>query len=168
MALVLGTNSYTTVPIADLYFADNLRFASWDALSTDVKSRALVTASSRISLVVKDECKLPLEIGEITANLASAAAELGLDMVLTPAVQVQANTGNNIKLVKAGSAEVEFFRPTLGSKFPPVVTELLVAGDCLASATGVISGSYSSGTSGPNSTSIAADIDRYGLTEGYP
>lgn len=167
MALVKGTNSYITVPEADSYFRDNLRFESWSALSSTVKSRALVTASSQINLFVINAYKFTIDVTEIPANLANGTAELALDMALDESVITQANTGSNIKTLKAGTAEIEFFNPTFRStsstRFPQHVMDLL--GDCLASTSSAI-GVGIPFASGTDEESSFIDRNQFGFTEG--
>lgn len=169
MALVKGVNAFATVTEANTYFNDNLQFSSWDNLTATVKTRALITSASQINLSISDGCKLPLNEADIIEELTNANIELALAMALNPAIVTQADTGSNTKRVKAGSAEVEFFRPKAGTRFPPTVMNLLISSGCLAGATGIgvagVGGAYASGT---NVQSTFANIDEYGLEEGYP
>ena len=160
MALVVGTNSYISVADADIYFSDNLQFDSWDDLTNNKKSRALVTASGQISLAVIEECKLPFT-PPTTEELEHATAELALAMTLDSSVITQKNTGSNTRRVKAGSAEVEFFNPQKGARFPPIVTNILAEGGCIG---GSVVGSYSFGNTG--SSSFCDQDDRLGREEG--
>ena len=167
MALVVGTNAYADAAAADTYFADNLRNSSWTALTAGTKDQALVTASQKISLAVKTECKLPFTPPLTNTNLANASFELALEMALDVSVVTQANTGSNTKKVKAGSAEVEFFNPTLNSaaKFPTLVMQHLKAGDCIGGLLpGTIAGSANFGA---GSVSDFCNVQPYGLTEGF-
>jgi hypothetical protein len=52
MALQKGVNSYSTVEEADAWFADRLDVAAWDAAAIELKSKALVTASSYLDNMV--------------------------------------------------------------------------------------------------------------------
>lgn len=166
MALVKGTNSYSTVAEANTYFTDSLLFTSWNPLALTVKSRALITASGQISLLVKADCKLPIDVINISAHLANATMELALQMALDPSVITQSNTGSDNKRVKAGSVEVEFFRSrTSSSRFPSVVMNLLIAGDCLDSSTS--GGSGGAEAFGTSEESTFTNRDEYGLTDGY-
>lgn len=162
MALVLGTNSYTDIAGANLYFRDNLQNTTWTVLTSTVKSQALVTASTQISLFVKQDCKLPI-VGVVPTSLINATAELALSMATTASVITQANTGSNVKRVQAGSAEVEFFRPQRGLRFPSLVLNYLKDGDCIDGAT--VTGAIATGAS---EQSTFTDRNPYGLTEGYP
>lgn len=158
MALTLGTNSYSTVATADAYFDDNLQFASWDALDSNVKSRALVTASGQISQIVKDEYNLPIATGDITEPLENATAELALYLQLNQSAITAGNTGSNQKRVKAGSVEVESFRPVKGQRFSAHVMNILKAGGLIASSG--YGGASSFGLCGNSTFSDANRYDR--------
>lgn len=168
MALVVGTNSYISFADATAYFADQLGTSAWTNASASDRSRSLITASGQITLFVKDDCKLPLT-PPIAEPLQQATAQLALAMLADSSIITQGDTSTNTKRVKAGSAEVEFFRAQSGGRFPPQVMNILVAGECIAGATGVgvvgIGGACASGTT---TQSTFTNIDEYGLTEGYP
>jgi len=124
MALVLDTNSFITIADANTYFNDNLRNDSWKALSGSTKQQALITAAGQINLLLKSDCKFGS--GDISVGLANANAELALDMAIDPNLVTSGGTSKNTKRVKAGSAEVQFFRPTKGKRFPSNVMNLLI------------------------------------------
>lgn len=163
MALNKGVNSYATFSDANDYFADNLRYDSWKVLSSTVKSRALVTASLQISGVVVDKYLFPIDPLDIPADLVNATSELALAMVLDPAVITQANAGSNVKTVKAGSAEIEYFNQQYGELFPTTVMRFLKAGDYLGGLFGNVL-SYSSGT---DADSSFAQAPLFPLNRGY-
>lgn len=165
MALVVGTNAYISVADADTYYADNINFDLWNAFSDDQKSRGLVTASQQISLFVAEDCKLPFTPPLDNDALGSAASVLALYLLQNTDAVSQASTGSNIKRVMAGPTEVEFFRPTAGTRFPADVMSLLIAGGCIdgAVSAGIIGLAFSSGTDG---TSSFADPTQFDLFEG--
>lgn len=164
MALVVGTNAFISLADADSYFLDNLSHDSWISFTTTQRSRAIITSASQIDQLLINDCKLPIDPGEIVATVAQANAELALQMLLDPKVIDQSNTDSNTKKVKAGSAEVEFFRPTSGPRFPTVVMNLLKASGCIGSGSAGISGAYASGTCDESSFS---NTEAYNKTEGY-
>lgn len=164
MALTKGTNSYANLTDANDYFADDLRAATWTALSDTVKEQSLVTASRQISRAVRDSCKLPLQVADITPQLIQAASELGLVMATNPSSISQGNTGSNLRRAVAGSAQVEFFRPTTGSRFPSLVMQILRDGDCIDTAAGSSGGSERFGTT---DRSQFSDGNRYGRNRGF-
>ena len=165
MALVVGTNSYISVADADTFYQDNVSFDAWNALTTDQKSRGLVTASQQISMFVSEDCKLPFTPPLVNTSLGAAASLLALYLVQNTAAASQASTGSNVKRVMAGPTEVEFFRPTTGTRFPADVMRVLIAGGCIAGATGagIIGLAFSTGTDG---TSSFADPTQFDLFEG--
>ena len=87
-----------------------------------------------------------------------ATYELALTLLTTPTAQEKRTTGSNTKRVKAGSAEVEFFRPTDGAPFPDIPNELLRP----FRDGGVIAGE----ASGCDETSTFADANPFGFTQG--
>lgn len=161
MAVVVGTNSYISVADANTYFLDSLNSAVWSATATVTKGQALVTASRQISLLVKTACKLPFTPPIGVPELETATSELALAFLTDDSLITAGNTGKNIKNAKAGSAEVTFFRPTDGSRFPPNVMALLAAGGCIEGAT--VSAPFASGTSGVSSFCDG----QYDVTEGF-
>lgn len=146
MALVVGTNSYINVADADTYFDDAIHASAWEDSTSDTKAKALVTATRsldrqnwngakyqdaptqvldwpRSGLVdsegdAVDETTVPQEI-------LDATCELALALIQNPELQDSANTGNNIKRMKAGSVELEYIRGTSGARFPTVINELV-------------------------------------------
>jgi len=163
--LVEGTNSYVTRTNAITYFSNRFGHAAWDALSGEDEYRVLITASTQISHTVKDEYKLPFTPAA-EQGLQDATCELALAMANDGAVVEQGNTSKNIKRVKAGSAEVQFFSTgsgsSTGARFPPFVMNILRAGGFISAAT--LSTPVASGTS---DTSQFDDCDTYARTEPF-
>lgn len=162
MAVVVGTNSYISVADANTYFLDSLGADLWTASSAIVKGQGLVTASRQISLLVKTACKLPFVPPLVITELGTATSELALAFITDPALINAGSTAKNIKKAKAGSADVTFFRPTDGSRFPPNVMTILAAGGCIDGAS--ISAPFASGTGAPSSF---CDTDLYGVSQGF-
>jgi hypothetical protein len=73
-------------------------------------------------------------------DLTTGFYELALSLLEDEAIQDTPAGGSNTRRVKAGSVEVEFFRPTLGAlgRFPQVVQELL--SQFLAGASSAVGG----------------------------
>ena len=123
-------NSFASVADADAFLAaDVKRYAAWAALDADAnaKARALVTASRYLAGLdwadgVPSYDTPPTAVVEATALLAA-------DIAAKPSLGDDASTGSNVKRVKGGEAEVEFFRPTAGAALPPYLLRLL--GDLL-------------------------------------
>ncbi len=100
-----------------------------------------------------DSATVPLAVEE-------ANYELALALLNDAAVQEADTTGSNVKRVKAGSAEVQFFRPTDGTPFPTIANDLL--------KTFRESGALAGLASGSDEVSAFCDPNPHGLTEGYP
>jgi hypothetical protein len=116
--------SYASVAEADEYLAADLpRYAAWAALSADMKGRALVTAT-RYLLGLAWVGGIP-DLDTPPAAVVEATALFAADIAAKPALANDASTGSNVKRVKGGEAEVEFFRPTTGAALPPYLLRLL-------------------------------------------
>lgn len=163
-------DSYEDLSGADAYLAARIGSAGvWDSTTPtdDVKGQALVTASRWIleyirprvasgDLVEPDDATIP-------QFLQDAASELAFSLVVDSAIQDNATTGSNVERVKAGSAEVQFFRPTSGKAFPERVMVLLNA---WLDEVGTVSGISVPVAEGTDEESTFEDIDEYGYNDG--
>jgi len=178
MALVVGTNSYVDVATASTYFQHAIHASAWRSASNNDKTSALVTATRmldrqrwlgekyqpaptqvldwpRSGLV--DEEGQPIDETTVPQFVLDATCELGLQLISNAAVQDQNSTGSNIKSLKAGSAEIEYFATgTSGTRFPTIVQELI--GQYLEGA--LFSGPFASGSD------AESQIGDYGRSEG--
>ena len=146
MTLVVGTNSYVDVSDTDAYFADAIHSGSWDSADADTQSRALVTATRMLDRQlwkgtktsssqalewprtgVVDRYGDAIDENTVPAVIIQATQELALSLIDDPDVQTNASTSSGIKRAKAGSAEVEYFKPTPRYRFPTIVQELVKA-----------------------------------------
>ncbi len=100
-----------------------------------------------------DSATVPLVVEEANYELAFA-------LLNDAAVQEADTTGSNVRRVKAGSAEVQFFRPTAGTPFPTIANDLLRAFRDSGALAGLASGT--------DEVSTFCDPNPHGLTEGYP
>lgn len=121
-------SSFASVAEADAYLAaDVSRYAAWAALDADQKGRALVTASRYLAAL--DWVDGVPSYDTPPSVLVEATSLFAADIAAKPALGNDASTGSNVKRVKGGEAEVEFFRPTAGAALPPYLLRLL--GDLL-------------------------------------
>lgn len=158
-------NSYDTVANATTYFTGRLGADAWTDATNDQKAQALISATRMIDRQrwagtrstdfpyselqwprdgVTDKYGDAVDGDTLPDDLVTGFYELALALLEDEAVQDTPAGGSNTKRVKAGSVEVEFFRPTLGAvgRFPQIVQELLsqfLAG-AAASAGGIVSG----------------------------
>ncbi len=181
MALVVGENSYASQAEADAYFADSLRAAQWNGYTTEQKDAGLIEVTRIMERgTYKGEKEVPTQalafprsgVTDCDGNAITPADtlvmakeaqfEYAILVIATPALLSQRDaTGSNTKRLKAGSAEIEYFRPTIGGRLPTTVQDILKC--MLAGSTGNgISGSASSGTG--DSSSFNANYD---LNKGY-
>jgi hypothetical protein len=139
---------------------------AWAAATADNRARALVTAARWLDRAVawsgtKTSASQPLawprdnatcngtNLGTniVPDSIVYAQFELAGLILVDPTIAVGPGTGSNIKRVKAGSAEVEFFTGTLGTSSDtrlPLVAHDLVK--CLYGSSGGSGGSFVTGT----------------------
>lgn len=140
MDVVIGSNTYeafTTVALANTYLAADPMYAvPWAAAQDDAKGRAVVGASRllvRLPFAEQPDINNPPDaLKEATALLAGA-------ILLKPKLAGGASTANNIKRVKAGPAEVEYFQSVQAGDALPVpenVWALLLSAGLLAADIG--------------------------------
>lgn len=105
-------------------------------------------------------------------NIQEASYEIAGAILVDPTLLTSETSGKNIKSVGgAGVPTVEFFNPTLGisGRFPINIQELLT-GYLAGESGGSVSGSFSSGTDGSQS-SVAGTVPgyfSYGLVKSVP
>jgi hypothetical protein len=154
---------------ADDYFAAALGAAEWTAATTLQKQQALISAArfldraliwSGTATADPQDLKWPrdgatcrstvITDGTIPDNIVLGEFELALALLKDPDLLTSSTgTGSNIRRAKAGSAEVEYFRPTIGTvgdvRVPRQVWDLVGCYTTAATPTG-IGGAWDSGT----------------------
>ena len=162
--LVVGSNTYVTRAEANTYLGDQIHSATlWTALSDDNKDLSLLTAFNALNLLGLVEDGVAIDPADAPTNVKRAQMELAFAYSQDPTLaNGTGHEGQNIKSAKAGSAEVEYFRPLSPKRFPTLV-RLLLANYMPTPATN-ISGSASGGT-GVCSEFDAADT--YGRSAGF-
>ena len=147
MALVVGTNSYASLADADAYFLDSIRASMWVAYTADMRSAGLVEATRVLERMKwkgeKEISTQALAFGrtgltgtegealtpaETLITAGEGQFEYALALLNDASILDSSDaTGSNIKSMKAGSARMEFFRATTGSRFPVIVMDILGA-----------------------------------------
>lgn len=179
--------SYASLLEANQYLlVDPTRSDAWAALSDDQKGENLVAATRRLDLLrwageksdgasqpnawprtgvtypdgtAVSTTDVPLEVEQATILLAGSIA---LD-----ATNSEAGTaGSNVRRVRAGSAEVEFFRPTIPGPALQDETAFQLVRPFLGSSSALFGAA--TGTSGDNTDTAFCDRTAPGLNEGYP
>lgn len=180
MSLEVGTNCYISRLDADTYFGDHIEYDTWNGFANDKKDRCLVTATRMIDRQVwqgekyqdaptqlldfprsglTDEEGNEIDETTVPQFVLDATCELALSLGKDATVQTEQDTGSDIKRMKAGSAELEFFGTrTTGTRFPTIVHELL--GRYLESSS-ALSGPFTSGTD------TETGLEDYELSGGY-
>jgi len=178
--------SYASVAEADDYLAvDPVRKVTWEALSNDDKGLNLVAATRRLDLLIwqgektggsSQENKWPrtgvsfpdgsaVSTTEVPQEVENATILLAGSIAISAKVAEQGDSGTNTKRVKAGSAEVEFFRQQAGKPLQDETAFQLIVIFTEAAATSDALGPLATGTDGE---STFTDIDQFGRNRGFP
>lgn len=156
MAVIdLGGNNYdafVSVEDATIYLAGDVsRAAAWALLNDDAKKRALISATRMLlTLPWCDEVPDPA-VDPADQVIQDVTAMLAADLAANPKLFADASGQSNIKTVKAGSAQVEFFSPTVSSApIPLALWNRLLSADlvCLGGVSTITDGPFVSGISG--------------------
>jgi hypothetical protein len=140
MALIVGTNSYIDVDEAQAYFDNRLYSDAWTNASQEDKSKALITASSRIDNVpvmgIKKIYSQPLEFPryfetDVSQNVKNAVCEEALALLkgVSKRIELQRqgvksfsfnggmseNYGNGKNSILYSHEAMEFMKPYFGS-----------------------------------------------------
>lgn len=191
--ITIGSDTYsvyalTSDPVsdADSYHAARIG-STWSTATELQKQQSLISATRFIDRAVewsgtqtsssqalewpRDGAKcdgVAVTDGTVPDDFATAVFEMAQILFTDSTAQDGEGTGSNIKRVKAGSAEVEFFTPTIGAEFstrlPTVVNDLI---GCYIDVTTGLSGT-SYGTTDTDGRSCFDDDDQFDRSRGYP
>lgn len=163
--------SETSDPITDakVYMSAKIGAGAWgDAEKLDQR-QALVTATRWIERYLTAQLTDPATVPDpadtpAPIQVSEATYETAFVLIGTPTAQDQATTGSNKKRVKAGSAELEFFRPTDGTPFPTIAQQLL------NEFLNIVGGTSDNGqvVFGTDGVSEFTDQDKFGRSRGFP
>lgn len=151
------------------YLSGKIGNASWESAGTEKQKQAMVSATRWIqrslAALLGDEASIP-DASTTPANqlLSEATYEAAFSLVVDEAQISSQDQRDNKKRLKAGSVEIEFFRPESGAILPAEANALLIRYlNTLGSVTAF--GALASGTDG---VSEFTDRDRYGRCQGFP
>lgn len=129
-SVTIGSDSfdiYGTTAGADSYMAAKIGATAWAAASSTTKAQALVTGTRMIQRYLASKGQTVDPSGAVDEEIENANYELANALVVNSEIQDSATQSNNTKRLKAGSAEVEYFRPIDAGRMPFQVNELLNA-----------------------------------------
>lgn len=151
MPITVPTNSWVTLDEADDYLADSVRAgSSWTSLEDGFRERAVISAWR---MLIRQSYISSVDTDNPPQALKDAQCELAFELSQNTSVETASSTEDLTKRLKAGSAEIEFFRPsTTVTRFPSVVQELIAP--YLNGGTPVVGGFASE-----NTTSYFSDFD---------
>jgi len=151
-----------------VYYKISLTGSDFTDADSNAQKQSLVSATRWIEQIGLTDPDAGTEIvptvddTDVPVLVIEGAYELARALILDPAIlDNQSNSGNNIKAAGAGSARVEFFRPSDGTTFPKAVMRLLAP--YISSRSANLFG-CATGTGGKSSFKDAAFP---GLTEGF-
>ena len=177
--------AYASVTEADDYLnTDIQREAAWELLSDDDKGKHLVAATRRLDLELWKGAKTggegvqtekwprtgveyadgtAVSTAEVPQELEDAAIILAGSIALDSENAESGTGGSNLRRAKAGSAEVEFFRPTIPGNVLQDPTVMDLVRQFLAGG-GVTAGL----ASGCDEETAFADSNPFGYVQGLP
>lgn len=162
---------YGTAALAKIYFAGNINSAVYDTASSADKNKALISGTrwlDRLGLIDPDT-SVAIAPSDLDTNVPEAVKqanyELALVLLTEASAQDNATTGSNIKSVKGGSAEVQFFRASEGAVLSNVALSL-VSKYLVGSQASSTAGNFASGT-GECSSFPQTDLELYGRVKGF-
>lgn len=135
--VTIGANTYKVlapIAFADEYLAgDVMRAAPWATRNNDAKARGMVSATRKL-VTLPWVTPIDLDADDQVEVIKEAASMLASDMLSKPKIAGSAPGASNLKSVKAGSAQVEFFSPVdAKSPLPDDIWALLVASGLMGS-----------------------------------
>ena len=181
----VGYTSYATVAEADPFLnIDPVRETKWEALSVDNKGKMLVSATRRLDLLTWQGEKTggalqenawprtgvtfldgtAVSTSEVPQEVENATILLAGSIAIRAATSQAGTSGSNRKRFKAGSAEIEFFRPTAGKPLQDDSAFALIDIFLEASTTSPALGPLATGTDG---LSEFCDQDKFGRRRGF-
>lgn len=176
---------YGTRAAADTYMSARLGNESWKGASSSDKDKSLVSGTRYIDrqnwqgqktdLITPQPLEFPRTgltdkdgnaVGSVLVPLLVEEAnyEMALTILADTTASDNATSGSNIKAVRAGTAEVKFFRAEDGTKLPTTIHEMIglwLDGNLTSASTGNL-------VTGDDGCSTFTDIDQWGRNRGFP
>lgn len=177
--------SYASVAEADAYLAvDPIRGVAWSALTADQKGLYLVSATRRLDLLnwagqktgsystqvnawprtnVQYADGSSVSTTEVPQEVEDATILLAGSILLDSTAAAAGTSGSNVKRQKAGSVEIERFRPTTGKALQDETAYALIAQFFTGGVSSTV-GAFASGSD--QSSSFSDDQMELGFNEG--
>ena len=165
-------DSYVSQDEANVYLLARIGSPEWSAASFTTKNQAVVTATRWINRILQrltDESLIPDPADDpgtpAPALIKDATSEAAYALVVDSSIQNKsAATSDNNRLLQAGSAKLERFRPVTGTVLPTIAQQLV--NEWIADVGGAtITAGEASGTDGVTSF---CDLDQFGVDVGFP
>lgn len=156
-------NIYGSLAGANTYLAARIGSEAWTAATETTKEQGLVSGTRLIQTWLASRGYTVDPASAVDIEIEQANYELAFALVADPSVITASTSAVNTRRLKAGSAEIEYFRPGQGGRFPTLVQALLNAWLTEQGGAPGFGLPYASGTC--ETSSLTGDD--YGLTEGY-
>lgn len=139
-------NSFASLDFADSFLGgDVLRAGPWALRNDDARSRGLASATR---MMLQLPWALVPSMDGPPAVVQEVAAMLAADLLAKPRMFADVGTDSNLKVAKAGTAQVEFFRPvTGGPPLPKALWTMLANAGLVANTEGESAGAEVTGIS---------------------
>lgn len=158
MKVKIGDHEFdalTTIDRADRFLAGDVsRAARWAVLQEAAKGRGIVSATRKLLTLTWCADRPDPTADEQSEIVQEVTAMLAADLVAKPRLMGDASGNSNVKIAKAGSAQVEFFTAvTDNAPLPGPLWLMLKAAGLVCDATtasdddGAMAGAFVSGAS---------------------
>lgn len=118
----------------------------WQGVPTFVLPGPVVTTLQFPRTGLLTRAGAPVDSTVVPPNVVTAEFELSVLLLADPTIVNAVNTGSNLKTIKAGPVDAEFFKPTIGilgnaTKLPTVLMDLIgIWLGSISTQAGIVSG----------------------------
>ena len=161
---------YGSAALAKTYFQARIGSDAYDSADQSNRNKAHVTSTNAIKAFLDralgDAAPQPIpDPPAAPDNVQWATYEFLMAILADPTILENPDSGSNIASVGAGSAQVSFFKPTIGNAFPFPANVMRFLNAYLLEVGGPVVGlGFASGTDEKSQTPVGTN---FGLTEGY-
>lgn len=190
--ITIGGNDYTayaSVAEADIYLAvDPVRATQWASLTTDQKGSYLISATRRLDFLQWDGEKTgghtqenawprtglqypdgeDVATDEVPLEVENACILLAGSIAINATAAASSSSSSKVKSIRTLSTSITYFSTSVSSTTPLQDDDAYNLAKIFLAVANVYSTSYGNYASGTDGESTFADLDRNGLSEGYP
>ncbi len=162
-------DSYVTLTDANIYMIARIGSPEWNAADQTTKLQSLVTGTRWIERII-GRLVAPTDVPDPSVDPApdliqDAATEAAYALVVDSDLQNKAAaTSDNNKVLQAGSAKLERFKPQSGTALPTIAQQLVNAW-ITSIGGGTLTANEAFGTGG---VTEFCELDQFGRSVGFP